>query len=102
MFLHQFCLQMSAWCVTTWFHKGPAFKYGKMKVQNNIKLPKVGSIRNSLDMYSSVMLILFVRCNFPIKEYVVSSPDNIMKGSVYKLAALPSTVHGFPKYCKRI
>ena len=35
--------------------------------------------------------------NLPTNKYVVNKPDNIINGSVYRLAALPKTVHGLPK-----
>lgn len=45
-------------------------------------------------MYSCATSIFPVRLSFPINEWAVNIPLNIIKGSVYKLAALPSTLQG--------
>lgn len=94
MFLHQFLLHISECSNTTKFHKGPEPNHGKTNVQNAIKAPNVGTILNNLDTYSCHMLILFDFCNLPMNEYEVNVPDNIINGSVYRLAARPNTVHG--------
>jgi len=51
------------------------------------------------DKYSFLISKAPVLFNLPTNEYVVNKPDNMMNGSVYKLAALPMTVHGLPKNC---
>lgn len=101
IFLHQFFLHISEWCITTKFQSGPELSQGSTKVQNKISAPSVGTIRNSREMYSWTTFILFVFCNLPNREYAVKVPDSIMKGSVYKLAALPSTVQDWPRYWNR-
>lgn len=53
-----------------------------------------GTILNNLEMYSWEMFICLVLFNLPRREYVVRVADIIMKGSVYKLAALPNTLNG--------
>lgn len=98
IFLHQYFLQIFECWVTTKFQSGPVLKCGNRNVQKAMSAASVGIIRRSLEAYSSRMLIFWVRCNLPINEYVVSRPDNMMNGSVYKLAARPRTVHGFPMY----
>lgn len=95
-FLHQYILQMPEWCVMTRFHCGPDPIKGSTYVQKRMRAPKGGAIRRNRPTYSCITLIDCPFCKRPMREYVVSNPLIMMKGSVYKDAALAITVHGCP------
>ena len=87
---------MVAWCVTTRFHCGPLPSSGRMNVQKRMRAPRVGTILSRRLTYSLATLNPWPLCSRPYRLYVVKRPLSMMKGSVYREAARPMTVHGLP------